>query len=132
MYKGTSRSLQRATGVQHIVAQPGYISDDSLPEVDALTLEEAMSERQQLLGELARCENEISAQKRAGRIRAARGIGFRKASICERLGIINDRIKILNRINRGDRWRQAIRDICPDQVEAIEARYRELERQADA
>lgn len=132
MYKGTSQSLQRSHGVRLIAPQKGYIADDYLPDAETAPLPELVDERQRLLHELARCENEISAAKRAGHKRLSGGIGHRKASICERLGVINDRIKLLRQINRSELWRQAIAEICPDHAALIEARYRELEGSADA
>jgi hypothetical protein len=125
MYKGAAEGLRRATGVHRIAPQAGYIADDRLPELEAMSLAELVDEKVRLNHELARYETEIGVAKR-GRSRELISLCHGKASIEHRLSALNDRIKILRRICIDDCWRQAVREICPDDRAAIEVRQREL------
>ncbi len=130
MYKGNSQSLQRAHGVHLIAPQKDSAGDDVLNDLAAMSQEELVAEQARLKFELARMENEISAAKRAGQVKLTHGLGHRKASIQNRLQPVTARIRLLVRMRTNDLWRQAVREICPDHAEAVEARFVELREEA--
>lgn len=126
MHKSTSRSLLRSHGVQHIAPQRGYIADDTLPDCDAMTLPQLVEEKSRLHLELARCENEIRASRAQSSGRVTKGAGYRKTSLEHRLADINGRIKLAHRLQGDEAWREAIAEVCPEFLSAIDARRREL------
>lgn len=100
--------MQRAHGVAQIQA-PAQASD-TLANVEDMSRDELLAERALLLQQKAQLENEASAQKRAGRVKVGKGIGYRIQTLCTRLSEINTRIKDLNRRER-DAAEGALREI---------------------
>lgn len=129
MYKGTSASLQRAHGVRHIASQQGAMAEDYLDEPASMDMGELLDERARLLLAIARVENEMGAARRAGHRREAGVLANAKKPVEFRLSEVNDRIKLLRRIDRDRLWRLALTEICPDKVEAVTARLSELWRE---
>jgi hypothetical protein len=139
MYKGNSASLQRAHGVHLIAPQKAALAEDYLDEPASMDLGALLDERGRLMQVIARVENEMSAARRLGRSRQAKEIATAKKPIEYRLGEVNDRIKLLRRIDRDRLWREAVAELCPDMADAVSARVRELQdeqaaggRRADA
>lgn len=114
MYKGTSRSLQRAHGVSGTMA--GSQPSDELPAVGDMTLEDLQSERALLIHQKAQLEIEVKAQRSAGRKAPAKGAGYRIQTLCARLSEVNAQIKLHRLARNADRD-----DALLEVVEAVRA-----------
>lgn len=126
MYKRNSQSLQRAHGVHRIMSNALGMGDSIITSLDDMTLAQAVDEKSRLQFELARCENDLLAAKRAKHKREAKEAGRRKGAIEHRIGALNDLIKQSRRQSASNQWRQAIQEVCPEKADAIEAKFCEL------
>lgn len=129
MYKGTSASLQRKHRVIEVRKDTSaYISDDDLIlTADNMNLDECQAERNKLLMEKTRAENELAGAKAAPDPRAVTAIGHRLQSISGRLSLVGKRIKHLNRTRQNETLAMAVREVLPPEwSERVYARQNEI------
>lgn len=132
MYKIASRNLQRSHRVIDVRKPVGaYIcEDDLIATAGNMTLEQCEAERASLLLERARAENEMAGAKRAGRHADQKAIGHRLQNLSQRLGLVRDRMKELNRQRSRETLYDAAADVLPpDLFRKVLDRARELNEQ---
>lgn len=129
MHKGRSASFQRRYKVHEIDSAPTSrnVEDDFIPTAANMSKEQATAERTQLLLENVRMEQEHSVAKRSGNIRDSVSLGLRIVTICDRLSLVNARIKQINMDESRVRFSAAVRDVVSPEVwDQIIQREREL------
>ena len=132
MYKGASRALQHAHGVDRPHPSRGYIDgpsdeQDILPLPEAMTTEALRSELRQLRIEVGRIEQDIAVSKVAGNSNATRHLGQRKVTITARLQRVKTALSVLDGPSELQRLTKAVREIAGDEMTTrIFARARQL------
>lgn len=133
MYKLASRGMQR----KHRVAAPlptgGYIGESSpveqdyIPSADNMDEAECLSERRQLMLEIAKAQNQMIASKSAGDKEAITGLGHRLQGYAARLGMLKRRLHILRSTNLMQAFCDATKQILDaDTLERIYERQQHL------
>lgn len=129
MYKIASRNLQRGHRVIDVRKPVGaYIcEDDLIATASNMSMEQCEAERASLLLERARAENELAGAKRAGHFADQKAIGHRLQNLAQRLGLVKDRMKELNRARSHETLYDAASDVLPpDLFRKVLDRAREL------
>lgn len=129
MYKGASEAMQHRHGIGYIAA--GHEPTDALPEIARLTVDEAKAERDQLRIEIRRTEQDIAVAIATQRKKDKAALGQRKAVLCARLSLINAHIRERDSGNELRRLGQAIRQIAPEQADAIFERAKALRKEIE-
>ena len=119
MYKGASRNLQHAHGVDRAHPSRGYIDGandplDMLPDVESLNEAQLNSERDRIKTQLAQVQARVMSAKAERDVHTVALMGQSHQVLQSRLSAIKDRLKRLDQADFSSAMRQAIKQQCDE------------------
>jgi hypothetical protein len=113
VYKATARSLRNRTRVHVVDVQPVayHTEDDFILTADNMSERDCLSERQKLILEKTRLENELQGAKNIGDKAIVSAIGHKLQALGGRLSLINKRLHQLRQVDSHQAFWDAAKEI---------------------